>query len=191
MLSYDELDRLIEKGSIESFANLPIGSANSHNIYGNDYSYIPYLAYIYNRHNPNSGHKYADVNDGEAFTIQRYNGLGNLYQHTEADYHGGNVKSFYGVDVPPNILYTEEDKTAGNIPDGMKVGDIKSKGYISMKREKLYGKQIIDVRDNIILKNEDILELIENTPAYTTEVKEEINTKSKKKKITIRKLIRI
>ena len=35
-----------------------------------------------------------------------------------------------------------------------------------MKKEKLYGKQIVDIRDNIINNNEDLLDLIEETPAY-------------------------
>ena len=117
---------------------------------------------IYNRHNPLSGHKYADVTDGEAYTFQRYNGLGKIHQNTEEEYEGGNIKSWYGVEVPPNILYTEDD----DIPKGKKVGDVKQRGYIDMKKEKLYGKQIIDIRDNIINNNEDLLDLIEETPAY-------------------------
>tara|TARA_R110002020_G_scaffold23468_7_gene78035 strand:+ start:937 stop:2826 length:1890 start_codon:yes stop_codon:yes gene_type:complete len=165
MLAYEELDRLNNNGSIQTFAN---DYLESHSVGGNDLSYIPYMAYIYNRHNPDSGHKYADVTDGEDYTIQRYNGTGNLYQNTEADYHGGNVKSFYGVDVPPNILYTEEDKKAGTIPKGNKIGDVKQKGYINMGVEKLYGKQIIDIRDNIINNNQDLLDLIDETKAYTT-----------------------
>jgi len=127
------------------------------------FSYIPYMASIWNRHNPNSGIEgAADVNDGEEYTIQRYNGLGHIYQNTEADYHGGNVKAFYGVKVPPNVLYTENDV----IPEGKKVGDVKQKGSINMKKEKLYGKQIIDIRDNIINNNQDLLDLIKETPAY-------------------------
>ena len=64
--------------------------------------------------------------DDEVRRIQTYNGLGNVYPWTELDYHGKPMKSIYGVPLT----------NAG----------------INMVDNPLYGKRIMDLRDNV-LKN--------------------------------------
>jgi hypothetical protein len=59
--------------------------------------------------------------------LQMYNGMGVIKPETEEDYHGFKMKKIYGVDVPPE--------------------------GISMKKNPLYGKQIIDIRDNVLKNN--------------------------------------
>ena len=66
--------------------------------------------------------------------LQVYNGLGLITPNTEKNYHGFKMKKVYGVPVPP-------------------------KG-ISMRRNPLYGKQIIDIRDNVLKKNPEIVNYI-------------------------------
>lgn len=75
----------------------------------------------------------------EMFYLQAYNGLGNLYPNTESEYHsmtgrGAIQKRFYGVPINEKI---------------------------DMRENPLYAKEILDLRDNIILKNEDILNMID------------------------------
>lgn len=63
----------------------------------------------------------------EALRLQVYNGLGVIKPSTEQDYHGFKMKKIYGVPVP-------------------------NEG-ISMKKNPLYGKQIMDLRDNVLNQN--------------------------------------
>jgi hypothetical protein len=65
--------------------------------------------------------------DNELLQIQYYNGLGTVYPETEEDYHGFKMQKIYGVPLPAS--------------------------GINMRKNPLYGKQIIDLRDNVILKN--------------------------------------
>lgn len=69
----------------------------------------------------------------EELILQAYNGLGKVYPQTESDYHGFNMAKIYGVDLP--------------------------KEGIDMKKNPLYGKQIIDLRENVIKKNPEIMEI--------------------------------
>jgi len=76
-----------------------------------------------------------------AMRLQVYNGLGTIYPTTENKYHGFNMKKIYGVPVPPQ--------------------------GISMKENPLYGKQVIDIRDNVLGKNPEYtkyLDSIYNVP---------------------------
>lgn len=59
--------------------------------------------------------------------FQTYNGLGKVYPETEQDYHGFRMKKIYGVPVP--------------------------KEGIDMRKNPLYGKRVMDIRDNILRKN--------------------------------------
>lgn len=74
----------------------------------------------------------------EALKIQAYNGLGTINGNTEADYHGFKAKSFYGVPVPA--------------------------GGINLRLNPLYGKEIIDLRENVIKQNPFIQELLAPKP---------------------------
>jgi hypothetical protein len=69
-----------------------------------------------------------------ALRLQVYNGLGKVFPKTEKDYHGFEMKSIYGVPLTP----------AG----------------IDMKKNPLYGKNVIDVRDNVLLKNKDVVDYV-------------------------------
>lgn len=69
----------------------------------------------------------------EEHILQAYNGLGKVYPETENDYHGYDMAKIYGVDLP--------------------------KEGIDMKKNPLYGKQIIDLRENVIKKNPEIMEI--------------------------------
>jgi LysM repeat protein len=62
--------------------------------------------------------------------LQVYNGLGKIYPDTEQDYHGFKMKKIYGVPVP--------------------------KGGIDMRKNPLYGKRILDIRDNILRQNKEL-----------------------------------
>ena len=66
--------------------------------------------------------------------LQVYNGLGKVYPETEQWYHGFKANSFYGVPVP--------------------------KTGLDLKRNPLYGKQIIDLRDNVLRKNPEFVKFI-------------------------------
>ena len=63
----------------------------------------------------------------DATRLQVYNGLGVIKPSTEQDYHGFKMKKIYGVPVP-------------------------NEG-INMKKNPLYGKQIMDLRDNVLNQN--------------------------------------
>jgi hypothetical protein len=71
----------------------------------------------------------------EEHLIQAYNGLGNIYPKTEKGYHGFEMSKIYGVDLP--------------------------KSGINMVKNPLYGKQIIDLRENVIKKNPEIAKIAE------------------------------
>jgi hypothetical protein len=62
--------------------------------------------------------------------LQVYNGLGRISGDTEKDYHGFKMKSIYGVPIPS--------------------------GGIDMRKNPLYGKRIIDLRDNVLKPNKDL-----------------------------------
>jgi len=63
--------------------------------------------------------------------LQVYNGLGLIKPETEQKYHGFKMKKIYGVPVPQEGL--------------------------SMKKNPLYGKQIIDIRDNVLRQNPEVV----------------------------------
>jgi LysM repeat protein len=69
-----------------------------------------------------------------ALRIQVYNGLGKVVPETEQDYHGFKMQSIYGVPIP--------------------------KGGIDMKKNPLYGKRIMDIRDNILSRDTALLNYI-------------------------------
>jgi hypothetical protein len=70
----------------------------------------------------------------DADIIQAYNGYGKLFPNTEKDYHGHSVKAFYGVPVD-------------------------EKG-IDLKKNPLYGKEVLDIQKNIIEKDPNIKNII-------------------------------
>ena len=72
--------------------------------------------------------------DDEAMRLQAYNGFGKVVPSTESDYHGFNMKKIYGVPIP--------------------------KEGLDMKKNPLYGKQILDLRDNVIKKNKSVMDII-------------------------------
>jgi hypothetical protein len=73
--------------------------------------------------------KRAKIND-ELLQIQYYNGLGTVTPKTEKGYHGYEMQKIYGVPIPAS--------------------------GINMRQNPLYGKQIVDIRDNVIKKNKEI-----------------------------------
>lgn len=68
--------------------------------------------------------------------LQVYNGLGVIRPETEQNYHKFKMKKIYGVPVP-------------------------EKG-ISMKKNPLYGKQVIDIRENVLKQNPEVVNYIES-----------------------------
>ena len=72
--------------------------------------------------------------EDELTQLQFYNGTGKLYPGTEKDYHGFVAGKFYGVPVTSEGL--------------------------DMLKNPLYGKQIIDLRDNVIGKSKHIDSLL-------------------------------
>ena len=86
----------------------------------------------------------------EAKRLQIYNGNKKLFPRTEEGYHAsigkGRIQSgFYGVPFP-------------------------KEGYLDMKKNPLYGKEVIDLRDNVISKNQDIQNMVD-----TVGVKQPVN----------------
>lgn len=71
-----------------------------------------------------------------ALRLQVYNGLGVITPKTEKDYHGFEMQKIYGVPVP--------------------------KKGISMKQNPLYGKQVMDIRDNVLAKNPEYIKYIDS-----------------------------
>ena len=89
-----------------------------------------------------------------ATRLQIYNGFGKVYPSTEKDYHGFNMKKIYGVPVP--------------------------KEGIDMKKNPLYGKQVMDIRDNVLAKNPEYLQYIDSiykapVPKYMNDPKVKVN----------------
>lgn len=68
--------------------------------------------------------------------LQMYNGTGKIFPTTEQDYHGFKMKQAYGVPIP--------------------------KEGIDMSKTPLYGKQVIDIRDNVIKKNKIVADTVKN-----------------------------
>lgn len=77
----------------------------------------------------------------EARQLQFYNGMGTISPKTEADYH----KS---LGLNPNIMY------------GL---DLTKTGPINMAENPLYGKSVIDLRDNVLKQNPELLTFINDT----------------------------
>ena len=73
----------------------------------------------------------------EATRLQVYNGLGKIFPSTEADYHGFKMKKIYGVEVP--------------------------RGGIDLRKNPLYGKQVIDIRDNVLKRNPEFMRYMDST----------------------------
>ena len=65
-----------------------------------------------------------------ATRLQTYNGLGKITGNTEKGYHGFTMKKIYGVPIP-------------------------SEG-IDMKQNPLYGKRVMDIRDNVLAKDPNL-----------------------------------
>ena len=72
----------------------------------------------------------------EATRLQVYNGLGKVFPSTEDGYHGFKMKKIYGVPVP--------------------------KEGIDLKKNPLYGKQIIDLRENVLKKSPEFMRYIDS-----------------------------
>jgi len=70
----------------------------------------------------------------EVARLQVYNGLGVIKPSTEQDYHGFKMKKAYGVPIP--------------------------KEGISMKKNPLYGKQVMDLRDNVLNQNPEYVKYL-------------------------------
>ncbi len=70
-----------------------------------------------------------------ALRLQVYNGLGMVYPDTEKKYHTFEMKNVYGVPVP--------------------------KSGINMRKNPLYGKRIIDLRDNVLMKNKELKSIVD------------------------------
>lgn len=82
--------------------------------------------------------KYADdlgIKD-PVLRIQTYNGLGTIVPETEQGYHGFRMKKIYGVPLP--------------------------KEGINMRKNPLYGKRITDLRDNMLMKNENLRSIVDS-----------------------------
>ena len=85
-----------------------------------------------------------------ALRLQVYNGLGTITPKTEKDYHGFEMQKIYGVPIP--------------------------KGGINMKKNPLYGKQVMDIRDNVLAKNPEYLRYMDSiykapVPGYMQDVR--------------------
>jgi hypothetical protein len=72
----------------------------------------------------------------EEHQIQAYNGLGSVYPETESKNHGFKMQKIYGVDMP--------------------------KEGINLKNNPLYGKRIIDLRDNVLKQNPNIIKTVDS-----------------------------
>lgn len=92
--------------------------------------------------------------DSEIQQLQAYNGFGKVFPSTEENYNGFKMKQIYGVDVP-------------------------STG-INMKQNPLYGKRILDLKNNVIKQNPQFRDAVENTFALGGEVKPMKTNKTKK-----------
>jgi hypothetical protein len=74
--------------------------------------------------------------------LQVYNGRGKIFPDTEEDYHGFKMKKIYGVPVP--------------------------KEGLDLRKDPLYGKQILDIRDNVLKKNAWLTEYVDSVDASRT-----------------------
>jgi hypothetical protein len=68
--------------------------------------------------------------------LQVYNGLGKIFPSTEQKYHGFKMKKIYGVPVP--------------------------QGGLNLRDNPLYGKQVIDIRENVLKQNPKLVEYIDS-----------------------------
>ena len=68
--------------------------------------------------------------------LQTYNGRGKIFPNTEQGYHGFKMKQIYGVDLPAE--------------------------GIDMRKNPLYGKRVIDLRENIVKQNPAINTIVNN-----------------------------
>jgi hypothetical protein len=89
-----------------------------------------------------------------ATRLQVYNGMGTVTPRTEKDYHGFEMQKIYGVPIP--------------------------KGGINMKKNPLYGKQVMDIRDNVLAKNPEYLQYMDSiyeapVPKYMNDPKVKVN----------------
>lgn len=86
--------------------------------------------------------KYADklgIKD-DLTRIQAYNGLGNVYPTTESGYHGFNMQKIYGVPL--------------------------TKKGINMRKNPLYGKRVVDLRENVIKNNPTVNEYVKKVKSH-------------------------
>jgi len=105
-----------------------------HVLHGNDFAKSPVENFI------NAYLKSKETADrlklsDEYTRLQVYNGLGTVTPDTEKDYHGFRMKKIYGVPVPAS--------------------------GINMRKNPLYGKQIVDIRDNVLKQNPEFLKLVD------------------------------
>ena len=89
-----------------------------------------------------------------ATRLQVYNGLGTVTPKTEKNYHGFEMQKIYGVPIP--------------------------KGGINMKKNPLYGTQVIDIRDNVLANNPEYLQYMDSiykapVPKYMNDPKVKLN----------------
>jgi hypothetical protein len=68
--------------------------------------------------------------------LQVYNGLGKIFPSTEQKYHRFKMKKIYGVPVP--------------------------QGGLNLRENPLYGKQVVDIRENVLKKNPKLVEYIDS-----------------------------
>ena len=68
--------------------------------------------------------------------LQVYNGLGKIFPSTEQKYHGFKMKKIYGVPVPQEGL--------------------------NLRDNPLYGKQVVDIRENVLKQNPKLVEYIDS-----------------------------
>lgn len=68
--------------------------------------------------------------------LQVYNGLGKIFPSTEQKYHGFKMKKIYGVPVP--------------------------QGGLNLRDNPLYGKQVIDIRENVLKKNPEVVQYLDS-----------------------------
>jgi hypothetical protein len=85
-----------------------------------------------------------------ALRLQVYNGMGTVTPKTEKDYHGFEMQKIYGVPIP--------------------------KEGINMKKNPLYGKQVMDIRDNVLAKNPEYVQYMDSiykapVPEYMEDVR--------------------
>jgi hypothetical protein len=99
----------------------------------------------------------------EADIIQGYNGYGKLYPSTEASFHGGKSKAFYGVPIPKNGL--------------------------DMNTNPLYGKEVMDIRDNVLAKNKSFTNLVNQFQGPTAPISHPKNSFANSISEAIRKKI--